>query len=59
MQLADEELIFLEVEKMDVLLATFSEMAIESLLDLRLWFGGEGDDLMAEVRGFTNSLSIC
>ena len=47
LQMADDKLAFLEVEEVDALVAAFSEMAIESLLDLRLWFDGEGDDLMA------------
>ena len=58
LQMADDKLAFLEVEEVDALVAGFSEMAIESFLDLRLWFDGEGDDLMAEIREFTKNLSI-
>ena len=58
LQIANDELAFLEVEEVDALVAALAEMAIESLLDLRLWFDGEGDDLMAEIREFTKNLSI-
>ena len=58
LQIADDELAFLEVEEVDALVAAFSDMGIESLLDLRLWFDGEGEDLMAEIREFTKNLSI-
>ena len=58
LQMADDKLAFLELEEVDALVAALAEMAIESLLDLRLWFDGEGDDLMAEIREVTKNLSI-